>query len=166
MAIEKNGRGEPQAVVALPATKVDEIAERLRSRGKPFQKGNTVARGRKLLSTLKVNLPKAEAPAMAKMQRDAETYRRHRIRELMVTYGYVGTAVSAAVASSAYVLSASRYLYDLWSQNQRSDILAEANRLSAQHIQMEMKLMEICSREAAAKGDDANKASWFTTGEK
>ena len=135
--------------------------------GRPFQRGNKAARGRKpKLARLGIdkNIIKASSSLYSQFLRQAEGYRVKRVQELRIAHGFVSTAASSLVATAALCLAGSRYLSSLAIQQSFPDLdmLKKAGELATQARQNELAAWELCSREASAKTRAAaNDTPWM-----
>lgn len=129
-------------------------------RGKPFEKGNAAARGRKpMLAGLGLE---ASDPRYRKALAKAERYRQRRCRELAVSHGgYLGVAPSAMIASAARALASSLVLTELADQllavgssksnKAAANLLLQAARLADSSRQQELTAVALAERESKAR---------------
>lgn len=84
----------------------------------------------------------------------AESYRRHRTRELLEAHGYVSGGVSAKIASASLTLAASRYLAQRAAKckdfGDMTKLLKQSADMSRQADAAELSAWELCAREAVA----------------
>lgn len=122
------------------------------ARGRPFQRGNQAAKGRKpALALLGVPVDTAD-PRYRKALRKANVYRQRRARELAIAHGgYLGAGPAAMLASSALALAASRLLYELASETLNPRLFAQAAKLADSARGQELTAVALAAREAAAR---------------
>lgn len=93
-------------------------------------------------------------PAYARCVRLASAYRKVRVRELTVNFGYVSSGASALLASAAHALAASRFLYEEAAKASGADmleLLKTASKLSDSARANELAAWELSSRESIAR---------------
>jgi hypothetical protein len=122
-------------------------------RGRPFERGNRAAAGRRpRLALLGVSVD-ATDPRYALALRRAGRYRRRRCAELAAVHGYVSAGAGSLIASASLALCASRYLYEVAAGTGDPDTLRRASALANDARQGELAAWELASREAAARKD-------------
>jgi hypothetical protein len=153
-----NGAGSPRIEVMpadeLPTTNGVDTATHLANRarrGRPFQPGNRAAAGRRPKLALLGVEADATDPRYALALRRAGRYRRRRCSELAAVHGYVSAGVSSLIASASLALCASRYLYELASEDGDAETLKRASALANDARQNELAAWELASREATAR---------------
>lgn len=90
----------------------------------------------------------------ARCVRLASAYRKVRVRELTVNFGYVSSGASALLASGAHALAASRYLYQAAATASGPDVLEllkAAAKLSDSARANELAAWELARREGEAR---------------
>jgi hypothetical protein len=126
------------------------IADR-RAKGRPFEKGNKAAAGRRpKLALLGVKCDVAD-PKYRQCLQLAANYRRRRVSELTATFGYVSSGASAMISSSALALAASKFVYMLAAKSSDPALLKQASALATDHRQNDMAAFELASREGAGR---------------
>lgn len=128
-------------------------------RGRPFTPGNAAAANRKpMLCRLGVPLDTAD-PRYRSALRQAESYRKRRVRETAIAYGgTLGAGPCACFASAARALAASVVLNALAGEalgagraKDAADLFATAARLADSARQQELTAVALAEREAAAR---------------
>lgn len=157
-----HGKLRPEVVPADELSHANVVATGdMISKGRPFEKGNRVAAGRKpKLALLGVEV-NATDPRYALSLRRASRYRKQRVAELARAHGYVSAGAAAMVASAALALCASRYLYELAAETGDPDTLKRASALAIDARQHELAAWEICTREAKSRGSTSSHAPWL-----
>jgi hypothetical protein len=87
----------------------------------------------------------------AEMVRLANSYRKHRARELVIAHGFVSAGVSALLSSAALALAASRYLHERFAETGDIPLLTQASKLGTDARTGELSAWELCAREAVAR---------------
>ena len=137
--------------------------------GRPFQKGNKAARGRRpKLANLGIDRDtiKNSKGLYSRYLAYAENYRQKRVQEMRIAHGFVSSGAASIMATSALCLAASRYLSALATQSDFPDLdlLKKSADLATQSRQNELAAWELCSREASAKTRAAaNETPWLAT---
>jgi hypothetical protein len=152
------GAGVPRVEVLphdeLPAVNANETAAHLaerRAKGRPFERGNRAAAGRRpKLALLGVSVDAAD-PRYALSLRRAGRYRKRRCSEIAAVHGYVSAGASSLIASASLALSASRYLYEVAAETGDADTLKRASALANDARQNELAAWELAAKEAAAR---------------
>lgn len=148
----------------LPTPNAETTAARLadrKRRGKPFEKGNRAAAGRKpALALLGVPVADVADPVYQRMLRSAANYRRKRVSELAAVHGHVTAGAASLIASSALALAGSRYCYALAARAKDPALIKLGSALANDARQAELGAWELCSREAAAKPKESMAAFW------
>jgi hypothetical protein len=123
-----------------------------RVRGRPFERGNQAAKGRKpALAGLGVEADPAD-PAYKRALGRANRYRRRRCSELAAVYGgYLSSGAAGLIASAALALGASRYLYERAGTTGDTSLLAQAARLADSAKGLEIAAIDIAQREQAQR---------------
>ncbi len=153
------GAGVPRVEVLpcdeLPTPNARETAANLasrRARGRPFERGNRAAAGRRpKLALLGVGVDAVD-PRYALALRRAARYRKRRCSELAALYGYVSAGAASMIASASLALCASRYLYEVAAETGDADTLKRASALGNDARQNELAAFELAAREAKARG--------------
>ncbi len=149
-------RVESQPVDELPPLNARDTAEGVASatlRGRPFQRGNSAARGRRpaLASSAGIPLDAAD-PDYKRALGWARRYRRRRCSELARDHGgSLSSGVCGMITSSALDMAASRYLAAKAAENGDPALMVQASRLAQSSRQLELTALELASREAAAR---------------
>lgn len=122
-----------------------------RVRGRPFERGNQAAQGRKpALAGLGVHADPAD-PAYKRALGRANRYRRRRCSELAAVYGYLSAGAAGLIASASLALGASRYLYERAGVAGDTSLLAQAARLADSAKGLEIAAIDVAQREAAGR---------------
>jgi hypothetical protein len=104
--------------------------------------------------------------AFAPYKRAAADFRRTHCTSLArsVGGGVCGPGPSSVVATAAWQLAASRYLFDLGAQGGDAKLLLEASRLGDASRQNLLAAHELCAREALARQKHGDRAAppWLT----
>lgn len=121
-------------------------------RGRPFQRGNQAAKGRKpSLCALGVPVDTAD-PRYRKALRKGRRYMQRRARELAVMHGgELGAGPSAMLAHAARATAASVLLYELAGETLDAALFAQAARLADSARQQELTAVALAEREAEAR---------------
>lgn len=90
-------------------------------------------------------------PRLQRSLKNADSYRKHRSREYMVSHGYVSAGASSLLATSALALAASRWLYEEFALTGNTDLLHLASKLSNDSRQNELAAWELAHREVVAR---------------
>lgn len=90
-------------------------------------------------------------PRYKEMLRLANSFRRHRAREMMIAHGYVSAGVNAILANSALSLAASRYIYEKAIETGDHSFFTMYSKLATDSRQNELSAWELCAREAQAR---------------
>ncbi len=124
----------------------------LARRGRPFERGNQAAKGRKPGLAL-MGLPIATAdPRYRSALRKARTYMQRRAHELAAVHGgYLGAGPSAMLVNAAFALAASRVLSELASETLDAKLFRDAAALADSARQQELTAVALAEREAAAR---------------
>jgi hypothetical protein len=127
------------------------LAERER-RGRPFERGNTAATGRKPSLCL-MGLPVGTAdPRYRRAARKARSWTQRRCRELAVqSGGPLGAGPCGALANAGLALAASRVLYELAAETLSAKMFQQAAELADKAKQQELFAVGLASREAGAR---------------
>ena len=161
MTVVRNGHGQgagmPHVEVPLkdrqpanPDETAANVAERKR-RGKPFQRGNQAAKGRKpVLALLGVAAAEVPEPSRRDLKR-ADRYRQRRVREVAGASGYASAGTCAVLGSAALVLASQRQVAALAFQTGDPALHKLAADLAEKHSQLELKAGFMARDEAAAK---------------
>lgn len=163
-----NGAGVPRVEVlpadelpaGIPAPAREELPTDRGARGK-FAPGNSLA-GRggkarngttKLAARLGLQALLASSD-FAQYQRSAVTFRKAQCSELARTVGggVCGPGPSSVVASAAWQLAASRFLFERAAASGDTDLMAQASRLADASRQNLLAAHELCAKEAQARG--------------
>lgn len=149
-------RVETAPVDELPALNADDTAQGLamaQRRGRPFERGNSAAAGRKPALATACGMPlDAGDPAYRKALGWARRYRGRRVRELAVQHGgELSAGVCAMITSSALDMAASRYLAAKAAQTGDAAMMMTASRLAQSSRQQELTALEVAAREAAVR---------------
>lgn len=132
--------------------------------GRPFQRGNRAASGRKpKLARLGVDIPDTADPRYVACLRNAKRYVETRSRELAVETGGIsgklGAGPSAMLASSGLALAASRFVYALAAEKSDPSMFTAAARLADTARQQELTAVALAWREAEARNDEPEDAA-------
>lgn len=122
-----------------------------RAKGRPFEKGNRAAAGRRPKLALLGVAADASDPRYALALRRAARYRKRRCSELAAVHGYVSTGAASLIASASLALCASRFLYEVAAETGDGATLKQASALANDARQNELAAWELASREAAAR---------------
>jgi hypothetical protein len=143
----------PDELPALNASDTGEGLASLSRRGRPYERGNRAAAGRRPALASAAGIPlDASDPMYRRALGWARRYRRRRVSELAVQHGgEVSSGVCAMVTSSALDMAASRYLTAKAAATGDTALLALASRLSMASRQTELTALEIAAREAKAR---------------
>jgi len=127
-------------------------------RGRPFQRGNQAAKGRKpTLCALGVPVESSD-PRYRRAMRKARAYMQRRARELAIQHGGdLGAGPSAMLAHAARATAASVLLYELGSKTLDAALFAQAARLADSARQQELTAVALAEREASALRESRNK---------
>src|SRR5262249_50094498 len=118
----RNGHGAGKGTPRIEVLPIDEIEApnatdtarnlaKRRGRGRPFEKGNRAAAGRRpALAGLDVE-QHASDPLYRRLLRQAQRYRRRRASELEASYGYLSAGAASLLASAALATAGSRFAY-------------------------------------------------------
>jgi hypothetical protein len=165
-----HGAGAP-ALLRVETPPIDELAApnasdtvqglaEAKRRGRPFEKGNVAAKGRKpMLAGLGLD---ASDPRYRRALKKAERLRQRRVRELAVMHGgYLSAGVAAMLGSSARALASSLVLHELADERlkagtakanrEAANLLAQAARLADSSRQQELTALAIAEREAKSR---------------
>lgn len=131
-------------------------------RGKSLTKGNKVK-----LAVLGIDsdILNEGNPEYAKALRTANSYRKHRQRELAITHGYLSAGASALLATASLALASSRYVYAQVVRTGDISLLKTASALADSARQNELAAYELCAREAVVRKKTlqlANAMPWLT----
>ena len=131
---------------------VAELAERDR-RGRPFERGNRAAVGRRPALASAAGIPlDASDPMYRKALGWARRYRRRRVAELSIQHGgALSAGVCAMITSSALDMAASRYLSAIAAQTGDPATMAVASRLAQSSRQQELTALDVAQREASTR---------------
>lgn len=122
-----------------------------RVRGRPFERGNQAAKGRKpALAGLGVQADPAD-PAYKRALGRANRYRRRRCSELAAVYGYLSAGAAGLIASASLALGASRYLYERAGTTGDTALLGQAARLADSAKGLEIAAIDVAQRESAGR---------------
>jgi len=132
-------------------------ARELGARGGKAKAGKTRLARKMGLATL------PDSADFAPYKRAANAYRRFRLKELAATVGggRCGSGPSSIIATAAWQLATSRYLFDLASQKQDPALFTQASRLANDARQNELAAFELCVREAQARPPEAADVPWL-----
>jgi len=149
-------RVETLPVDEFPPLNADDTAEGLalaERRGRPFERGNQAARGRRPALASAAGIPlDAEDPLYRRALGWARRYRRRRVSELAIQHGGdLSSGVCAMLTSSALDMAASRYLTAKAAATGDVTLLKLASQLAMASRQTELTALEIASRENAAR---------------
>jgi hypothetical protein len=149
-------RVETLPVDELPALNAQDTARGLAAaerRGRPFERGNRAAAGRRPALATVCGMPlDATDPEYKKALGWARRYRGRRVRELTVQHGgELSAGVCAMITSSALDMAASRYLGARAALTGDPALMLTASRLAQSSRQQELTALEVAQREAAAK---------------
>jgi len=108
----------------------------------------------------------AELPAdadFAPYRRAASSFRRFHVSQLARTVGggFCGPGPSSIVATAAWQLASSRYLFDRAAASGDTDLFASASRLGDASRQSLLAAHELCAREALARPRSNQTPSWL-----
>lgn len=122
-------------------------------RGRPFQRGNGAARGRKPALASVAGMPlDAKDPLYRRALGWARRYRAQRIRELTIQHGgALSSGVCAMLTSSSLDMAASRYLTALSAATGDQQAMVTASRLAQSSRQLELTALDIAEREGKAR---------------
>lgn len=136
------------------------LAERKRV-GRPFERGNTAARGRKPALATRAGLQlDAKDPEYKKALKLAQRYRAQRVRELSVMHGgSLSAGVCSLLTSEALDTAASRYIAGLAAKSGDVNLHLVASRLAQSARQHALTALELASREAAVRPRGESKAA-------
>ncbi|HLK40595.1 MAG TPA: hypothetical protein VKU41_27775 [Polyangiaceae bacterium] len=140
----------------LPPLDAQDTAQGLASadrRGRPFERGNRAAAGRRPALATVCGMPlDASDPAYRKALGWARRYRGRRVRELTIQHGgALSAGVCAMITSSALDMAASRYLAAKAAQTGDVALMLTASRLAQSSRQQELTALEVAQREGAAR---------------
>lgn len=101
--------------------------------------------------------------AFAPYKRAAVDFRRAQCRALALSVGggHCGVAPSSIIASAAWALAASRYLYDTAARTGDSTLFVAASRLAESSRQHLLAAHELCAREAKSRPVPATAYPWL-----
>jgi hypothetical protein len=143
--------------------------------GRPYQKGNKAARGRKpklAMIGVDVALLDIKDSRYTSALRRAEYYLKRRSRELSVMFGYASAGVNGILSSASLQLAASKYLAQRASEMAGVDmkVFTELMKLSMQLQNSartnELAAYELCAKESGeAKRVVKQAAPWLQSGE-
>ncbi len=111
-------------------------------------------KGRKtglVLLGLRNDLIKAGDPDYAKCLKQANQYRRIRMKELAHLHGHISAGAGALLASASLALAASRYLYEKAASDGDSTLLKQASQLADSARQSELAAWEMSAKEGVLK---------------
>ena len=144
--------------------------------GRPFQKGNKAARGRKpKLVMLGINLAKVNINdhKLAVYLRRAEYYLKRRSRELCAMFGYASAGVNGILSSAAVQLANAKYISlvaaemagDPDTRKEYFELIKLSINLQNSARSNELAAYELCAKEAGAtKMIKKQHASWIHDG--
>lgn len=123
-----------------------------RERGRPFERGNKAAMGRRpILAALAVPLAGAD-PRYKRALAKGKRYLARRVRELSVQCGgELGAGPCAMLAHAARATAASVLLYELAGEKLDAALFAQAARLGDAARTAELTAVGLAEREAAAR---------------
>lgn len=156
------GAGTPHVELALkdmtPANPDDtarNVAERKR-RGKPFEKNNRAAAGRRpVLALLGVEAAAMPEPARRDLKR-ADRYRQRRVREVAGANGYASAGTCAVLGSAALVLASQRQVAAKAFETGDPALHKLAADLAEKHSQLELKAGFMAKDEAARQPTESS----------
>lgn len=163
----------PVRIEVMPADEMskpnaEDMDARLEERariGRPFEKGNKAAAGRRpKLARLGITPEELDHkdPVYAASLRYAETYRRRRVCEMRISHGFVSVAAMGIMATSALQLAISRMMMHKGGETLDLDMMKKGSSLANDSRQNELAAWELCSREASAKTRlAANATPWL-----
>lgn len=140
----------------LPAPNAERTERALavrEARGRPFEKGNAAAAGRRPKLARMPDSATAH-PSWNAYEKQARRYVQRRCRELAVQTGVpsLGTGPSSLLASAGLALAASRVLYELGARSLDPCLLKDAAALADKARQGELTAVALAEREAKALG--------------
>jgi hypothetical protein len=140
----------------LPKLNADDTVEGLalaKKRGRPFQRGNRAASGRRPALASASGIPLvSKDPEYQKHLRWARAWRKKRVSELSIMHGgYLSSGVCAMITSAAIDMAASRYLSVKAAATGETEFMLLASKLAQSSKQQELCALEIASRENAAR---------------
>ena len=136
--------------------------EELTRRGRPFQKNNQAAKGRRpALALLGVPIDTSDA-RWRRAMRKARRYMQRRVRDLAAQCGgTLGTGPSAMLASAARALAASTVLYELAGETLDPKMFRDAAALADSARQQELTAVGLAEREVAARPKNNAPPAWM-----
>jgi hypothetical protein len=149
-------RVETAPLDELPKPNAEDTAEGLAmraARGRPFQPGNSAAKGRRPALATTAGIPlDAKDPAYKQALGWAKRYRARRVRELGVMHGgELSAGVCAMLTSASLDMAAARYVTALSARTGDVEMLILASKLSMAARQQELTALELASREMHAR---------------
>lgn len=144
----------------------------LTSNGRPFEKGNKAARGRKpklMMIGIDTSSLDIHDPKYRSTLKRAEFYFKRRSRELCVAFGYVSVGVSGILSTAALQLATSKYLMQLASEKvgrdnkQFASLLELSLKVSNQARQNEITAWELCAKEQGQVKRAHEMVPWMTS---
>lgn len=120
-------------------------------RGRPFQRGNQAAKGRRpALAGLGIPLD-AQDPRYRSALRKANVYRRRRCAEVARLYGWLSAGAAGMLGSAALAMAASRYLYQVAAEDGNVSLLPVAAALADKARQAENTAIDLAEKEKASR---------------
>lgn len=153
----------------LPRPNAEAMDQRLEERakvGRPFQKGNKAAVGRRpKLARLGIDRKDLsnKDPQYQSFIYQAEGYRQRRVSEMKIAHGFVSVGAMSLISTASLQLAMSRLMMSKASDYMDFELMTKASNLSNSARQNELAAFELCSREASAKNRLAASATpWLT----
>lgn len=127
------------------------LAEAAR-RGRPFERGNQAAKGRKP-SLCVMGLPIETAdPRYRRAARKARSWAKRRVRELAIQHGGdLGAGPCGALANAGLAIAASRVLYELAAETLDASLFQQAAALADKARAQELFAVGLAARESEAR---------------
>jgi hypothetical protein len=135
----------------LNAADTDRGLAEVERRGRPFERGNRAAMGRKpSLCILGLPLTSAD-PRYRRAARKARSWTRRRVQELAIqSGGSLGAGPCGALANAGLALAASRCLYEIAAETLDAKMFQQAADLADKAKQQELFAVGLASRETEA----------------
>lgn len=137
---------------SLPDPDTTGVMARVKNRPGTFEKGNSMGRGRSPKMNLLGMSVRAEDPLYREAVTAAKGYRKRRMKEFYITFGYVSSGVGGFITNGALAMATGRYLYSKAMQCNEPNvhILKLASQMFVDFRQNEMAAYELATREAKA----------------
>jgi hypothetical protein len=144
--------------VRIEVPRADDLSK---APGIPFEKGNRKGGKKPKLAKLGLGKIDSKDPSYQNCLRQAESYRRARVREYLDAFGHVTIGVKGLLATAALQLAASRYMIDKAMEMGDMDMLKKGSAIGNDARQNELAAWELCSRERVVhEKKEANDMPW------